>query len=444
MPYIVAGRRIGRRLLVALTLLALLAGCGGGGAASSHVLPATSGPTAAPVATEVPTPSRVPPARVDVPAAAPPAATPGSPFVAPTVGLSALTVPVKLEVIRCPGVSAASAPAATPPATRVARLPPDLTSAFSYYAFDGLLLLAPKGWTYEAEVAANNGYWLTVDEPGDPSAGIGLGGYPTMRSMILIGGCPYWSELATQAATDPAGPFTCTPPTGQSWRFIDPSDVQFVDPAGTAPNGQAIYPDQGITHYEAGHGISTVDCYLPPAAADLCQPILDDFLAHPYPAAPQTPKPTPRVTPRPTPKPTPNVTPKPTLPEIRLVAPAPGATVLQNDPATGCSTSARPLAGYGWTVTFEWAAPEMAEVAAYELIVQHVGAIYPVVDVRVSDLSFTQTACAAFVVDCNLTDWHWQVTALDSAERVIATSRQGWFSFMPCRLDDGTPCRAPG
>jgi Tol biopolymer transport system component len=128
---------------------------------------------------------------------------------------------------------------------------------------------------------------------------------------------------------------------------------------------------------------------------------------------------------------------------IALSTPPAHATIVQNDPSTGCSPKA--TWGYGHVVHFAWTAPLLEGLSGYQLVVRHVGALNPAVDVRVATPSFTWSACNAFVADPNLDNWHWQVTALDEANRVIAVSEQRAVRFLPCRLADGkTACSAPG
>lgn len=128
---------------------------------------------------------------------------------------------------------------------------------------------------------------------------------------------------------------------------------------------------------------------------------------------------------------------------IALSTPPAGAPIVQNDPSTGCSPNA--AWGYGHVVKFAWTAPLLEGVSGYQLVVRHIDALNPALDVRVATPSFTWTACNAFVTDPNLDNWHWQVTALDMANGVIAVSEQRAIRFLPCRLADGkTACSAPG
>ena len=264
------------KLKVALVVAGvILAGCSSGPVSTPIIAVVTprSAPTA-PAPTATPTAAAVASAATATP-------TP-SPRATPT--LPAVASAVVLPVVRCPGTYATLGSPAAPPATWTARLPPTLASAYTYYGFDRMLILGPRGWKCEAQVAGDRGYWLSLDDPGDPGASVGIGGSPGTMPAMLDGGCPYWPELAKKALTYPAppGPFSCTPPDGQRWLFVDTTDVQFVNPPGVASDGTATYADQGMTHYEPAHGISSVDCCVPAADAAICSPILDAFLAHPY------------------------------------------------------------------------------------------------------------------------------------------------------------------
>jgi hypothetical protein len=84
------------------------------------------------------------------------------------------------------------------------------------------------------------------------------------------------------------------------------------------------------------------------------------------------------------------------------------------------------------------------ETATYELVVQHIGAEFPLLDVMVSTRTYTHTNCNAFVIDANLANWQWHVTARSGGNGVIVDSGPRSFRFAPCRLADRTrPCSAP-
>lgn len=134
--------------------------------------------------------------------------------------------------------------------------------------------------------------------------------------------------------------------------------------------------------------------------------------------------------------------PRPPLPVVRLIAPAPNAVIVQNDPSTGCALD--PTRGYGNAGRFEWSAPAADGVSAYRLVLARLGASYPVLDVRTTATSYTWTSCHSFVIDANLGEWRWQVTALGVGGQPVAVSKWRALSFAPCRLAGGSACYAPG
>ena len=132
----------------------------------------------------------------------------------------------------------------------------------------------------------------------------------------------------------------------------------------------------------------------------------------------------------------------PTPANLTLTAPGSGATIVQNDPTIGCTLDAN--RGYGYAIDFSWVNPQLKGVKRYRLVVQH-GSAPAVLDVIVPIGTTYRWVppCGSFVIDSNLTGWHWQVTALNNGTKVIASSEQRPFSFAPCRLVDTTPCNAP-
>jgi len=126
---------------------------------------------------------------------------------------------------------------------------------------------------------------------------------------------------------------------------------------------------------------------------------------------------------------------------LALTTPAADAVIVQNDPSTGCTLDAN--RGYGFVINFSWVNPQLKGLKRYELVVQRTGSALAALDVIVTGTSFQWRACNAFVIDGNLTDWHWQVTALNNGAKVIARSEQRAFSFATCRLATGAVCSAP-
>jgi len=128
----------------------------------------------------------------------------------------------------------------------------------------------------------------------------------------------------------------------------------------------------------------------------------------------------------------------PAPPALVLSSPAADAVIAQNNSSIGCSPDAN--RGSGFSIAFSWVAPAIKTVKGYELILQH-GTATPALDVRVTTAAYTFTACNAFVIDANLTGWHWQVKTLNNGKKVLATSEARPLSFAPCRLADGvTAC----
>lgn len=126
---------------------------------------------------------------------------------------------------------------------------------------------------------------------------------------------------------------------------------------------------------------------------------------------------------------------------LTLVAPTSGAVVVQNDPATtNCVTD--PILGFtGFVIDFSWTAPQVKGVHRYRVVMQH-GTSPLALDVIVTTgTSYHWDACSSYVADGNLTDWHWQVTALgNGAHKVLAISEARSISFAACRVAGGAPC----
>ena len=70
----------------------------------------------------------------------------------------------------------------------------------------------------------------------------------------------------------------------------------------------------------------------------------------------------------------------------------------------------------------------------------HRGAQYPLVDWEVGESELTYQGCG-FVIDRNLKDWEWKVRARSLTDSYSSWTEAGTFKFLPCRLEDGSPCR---
>ena len=128
---------------------------------------------------------------------------------------------------------------------------------------------------------------------------------------------------------------------------------------------------------------------------------------------------------------------------MTLIAPAANAVITQNDPSLAgrCSPDAT-TRGYGYVIDFSWnLPPDLTHVKRYELVLQHDTTGIPIV---FNATSFQYLACNAFVIDNNLFNWHWQVSALNNGKKVIAVSAPSpFFSFALCRLASNALCNAP-
>ncbi len=131
------------------------------------------------------------------------------------------------------------------------------------------------------------------------------------------------------------------------------------------------------------------------------------------------------------------------LPDV----PSENASVTQNDATTGCSLlpGADATRGYGFTINFEWGPPPLpgGQFAGYELYATNADDPTPIIDTFTPYNSYPFTSCNAFVGDSHLQGWQWRVRAKNTRDEAGAWSTWFTFQFKPCRLSDGTPCRAP-
>ena len=140
-------------------------------------------------------------------------------------------------------------------------------------------------------------------------------------------------------------------------------------------------------------------------------------------------------------------TPPPTsTPAASAISPNNNASITQNDPATGCAilTGVDAFRGLGFAIKFHWtpASPPNG-IAGYEIFVTKVGAPIPALDTMVTTTDFIDTQCNSFVDDANLPSWQWRTRAKDGQGQFGDWAPWATFEFSPCRLNDGTACRAP-
>jgi hypothetical protein len=144
--------------------------------------------------------------------------------------------------------------------------------------------------------------------------------------------------------------------------------------------------------------------------------------------------------------PTPLIPTPTSTPAASSMSPNNNTSIPQNNPATGCSLlpGADAARGLGIVIPFHWTASSSTSgTAGYELYVMKVGAALPLVDRVTTTTDFTETECNAFVTDQNLQGWQWRTRPKDGQGQFSDWSPWASFEFSPCRLNDGTPCRAP-
>ena len=124
---------------------------------------------------------------------------------------------------------------------------------------------------------------------------------------------------------------------------------------------------------------------------------------------------------------------------VTLRHPAANEVIPQNDSTIGCPLN--PTYGYGFKIRFGWSPTTVPNFSHYHLVVQH-GSSPASIDEDVHQHHFKDLECASFVLDSNLSGWHWQVTTFDGNGNLVETSELRSFSFAPCRLSGGAACFA--
>lgn len=266
----------------------LVAACTSATATSGPAVRSSTTVTPAPASLAVPTAPPVTPvvsasaAVSAVPVVSALASAPSSPTAPPITS-------VTLRVVHCPATYGGEGTLPAPPPTSHVTLPSDVALDFSFYGVDETLVLAPKGWTCSGEVGADGSYRITVADPSDIHATVLVDGAGADFGYQQSMACPFFPAAAKQERANfpgllTSGIVTCTVPSGEQVRRIDPTDVEFVDPPGIAGTGALsglTYRVEGIVRY-AGSRASTLSCALPPASASLCTPILDTFMGEPF------------------------------------------------------------------------------------------------------------------------------------------------------------------
>jgi hypothetical protein len=122
---------------------------------------------------------------------------------------------------------------------------------------------------------------------------------------------------------------------------------------------------------------------------------------------------------------------------VTLVKPAANKVIAQNTLGNSCPSD--PTRGSGYRINFKWKYSKPPNFNHFHLHVQRMGSP-ATVDVDLATKTFKLNACNSVVIDSDLANWDWQVTAFDNSGAVLATSAPGPFSFAPCRLPNGAAC----
>lgn len=124
-----------------------------------------------------------------------------------------------------------------------------------------------------------------------------------------------------------------------------------------------------------------------------------------------------------------------------LLEPINNQGIEQNNPDIGCPFLEN--FGFGSQIFFDWTDSESPNgIAGYEIFVIGGNAVFPIVDTFVTESEFTRTSCNSFVIDSNLENWTWNVTAVDNEGNMSEVSETGVFRFEECRLEGDVPCNA--
>jgi hypothetical protein len=185
-----------------------------------------------------------------------------------------------LPVVRCKTTYGADGtPSSYVPQRLTATLDAAQARKLEFFSNGRISVLAPRGWSCSALVAANGSEDLTVTpKPVDanstkpitgPSVQVGqdyTGHGPGAQTI-----CPYFpSSPAASLAADTGG---CPKlPHGEVVHSVTPDLVTFRLPDGTT--GAALYPQVG----QEGDGVTVtvVDCLVAKSAKGLCAPIIAD------------------------------------------------------------------------------------------------------------------------------------------------------------------------
>jgi hypothetical protein len=196
-----------------------------------------------------------------------------------------------LEVVPCATVfGAGPEPLPAPPRRLPAALPARVATRLAFYSNGRITLLAPKGWSCDALLAADGGELLQAYPEGKPPKEGGKVG-ESVRVVAEYTGhgpgaqlvCAYFPDSPAADFFGPEGPACPDLPDGRIVEHETDDVATFAEPVGTV--GEVIYP-QASPESSIGVPVTYAECTLRRARRALCTPILDDVLARRPPVLP--------------------------------------------------------------------------------------------------------------------------------------------------------------
>jgi len=250
------------RIAAALLLAIVVTACGAPAAASpSGAVPPAATPSLAVIASPAveppPTPTGAPPSS--------PVDDPGT---------------VQLPVTACATSTGGDEAPPSPPATIDVTVTASQAERIGVYGDGYDLVLAPIGWSCEAQIGADGSTSIRVSSPTDTHAQVIGETNGGCYGCALILACSTFASASEQYAVDFG---LCDPqrPAEEQVRAETAELIAFTDPPGTAGTGTGSggpYEARGLVWYSNDGDsafASKSTCVLAPADGDLCGPVLD-------------------------------------------------------------------------------------------------------------------------------------------------------------------------
>ncbi len=214
-----------------------------------------------------------------------------------------------VPVVACTGQTMTGESPPKPPATVSARLTDSAASELSFYAFDGTLVLAPKGWACDG-ASGSGGAHVKAYNPNGGFHPVVLGGYEPQEAVsgyVSSAGtahpaqlaCPWFPDAYAELRKEGLAQALCeqlSPTLGEQQTRVSYNEIRFTDPphvSGVGDPSGGRYPSMALILWlpsqDSKDGIdaaATATCVLPPSEA-LCPVILGDFRSRFYRAFPR-------------------------------------------------------------------------------------------------------------------------------------------------------------